>query len=73
MAMTLTRAKARERAREKGKIERMIEVTKLFPSLVFDEIVFEDTNFGLWFLILSEFIRPWTGLGTVLNADIILA
>jgi len=45
--MTLTRAKARERAREKGKIERMIEVTKLFPFLVSDEIVFEDTDFGL--------------------------
>jgi len=35
------------KGKEKGKIERMIEVTKLFPSLVFDEIVFEDTNFGL--------------------------
>ena len=43
--MTLTWGKERER--EKGKNERMIEVTKLFPSLVFDEIVFEDTDFGL--------------------------
>jgi hypothetical protein len=43
--MTLTWGKERERAR--GKIERMIEVTKLFPSLVFDEIVFEGADFGL--------------------------
>ena len=33
MAMTLTRAKARERAREKGKIERMIDITNLFRLL----------------------------------------
>ena len=45
--MTLTWGKERERAREKGKIERMIEVTKLFPSLVFNEIIFEGADFGL--------------------------
>ena len=44
--MTLTWGKERKRAREKGRIERMIEVTKLFPFLVFDEIVFEGTYFG---------------------------
>jgi hypothetical protein len=47
VAMTLTWAKEREKAREKGKIERMIEVIKLFPFLVFDEIIFEGTDFGL--------------------------
>ena len=46
MAMTLIWAKEREKAREKGKIEGMIEVIKLFPFLVLVEIVFEGTDFG---------------------------